>query len=72
MNVQMRDIVWDEFQIMSDLLSAAHNADPSRTFLYCWEEAAYKYLAEHWKSGTINGWAFDRLQDWKVKNNYGS
>jgi len=67
MKVMLRDLVWDECKIMSDLLSAAHNADPTRKFLYCWEEAAYKYLDEHWRDGYINAWTYDRLQEWKAK-----
>ena len=58
----------NDCKIIADLLCAAHNADPERKFLYSWEEAAYKYLSEHWKSGTINAWTYDRLQEWKLKN----
>jgi hypothetical protein len=57
---------WTPQKIISDLIASTLMNDPDRKFLYCWEEAGLKYLAEN--PATMNAWTYDRVQEWKLSH----
>jgi hypothetical protein len=56
---------WTAARIISYLVNASLRADPTRKFLYCWEEAGLQWIAENLKEEDfINAWTADLVQEW--------
>lgn len=62
-------LYWTSAKIISSLIAASLLADPTRKFLYCWEEAGLQWIVENLKEENfINAWTWDLVQEWKNKH----